>query len=61
MRVVCETVVAKTPGNSSRSFLYSVPLPTPEGPEITTGSVEGGCATQCQWMACSQTVSGEGV
>mmetsp|Transcript_8861 Transcript_8861/g.25959 ORF Transcript_8861/g.25959 Transcript_8861/m.25959 type:complete len:304 (-) Transcript_8861:541-1452(-) len=42
-RVVCETLKPKRPGIAARSRSMSVPLPTPEGPQIISG--------------CSSTVS----
>lgn len=39
---MCEMEVAKIEGCASRSFLYKVPLPTPEGPEIMIGRLSFG-------------------
>ena len=41
---MCEMLVAKVEGWRSRRSLYSVPLPTPEGPEMIIGVVEEGTA-----------------
>ena len=37
LRVVCETENPKTLGNSFSSWLTMVDLPTPEGPQMTSG------------------------
>lgn len=50
--MVWDTLNANVPGCVSRSFWANVPLPTPEGPEMTIGRRSGGAAS-CQCLLFS--------
>lgn len=44
---MCETDVTNVCGFRSRSILYRVPFPTPDGPEMTIGRVSDGGESLC--------------